>query len=289
MSIKINIFMLNKKNELLLFYDDDAHRWIIPYSYSSIENTQFIFDEEYNINFDIKECISNNYICLVTNSFLHMEHNKKKHWFKYHEIVFLETYKNHEKIIENIYRNLKLIIILDIDLTLLETSKNEKFSIKKQPNYIIEIDDKEYNIWLRPHLKYFLETISKFVEVIYWTAGLQFFQEKVLRITGLNKYCSEVYYRDKCSFIDNKYVKKLDFMDMDLNKTLLIDDNPIHKTQNPHNCLIISSWGPHTHKEKYIDINLHFEDLELIKLIDKIKNISNDIVHNNYTLKEIEI
>jgi hypothetical protein len=280
-----NVFLLNEKNELLLYYEKKSHNWKIPSYDMLIEDIQIFYEEKYNIKKEADKIINNNYICNITNLFIL---NKYQKWFRFYDIVQMQLYEQHKDIIDEIYKDLKLTIILDIDLTLLESHNNHSF-IKLHPDYIMESNYGEYQIFLRPHLKYFLDSISKFTNIIYWTAATKEHQEQVLKITGLDKYCQDVYYRDTCIYQNKNYIKDITKINIKTNRTLLIDDNEIHKAQNPHNCFLIRPWGPNFYYDSYYDSyynQFYMEDMELIKMINVLRMFSDNIIHNNYSLEK---
>lgn len=278
-----NIFILNPKNELLLFYNQLEHRWIVPSSLNNI--TDFIknITKKYNINFTIESSYNNNYICRATYYCFNSSFIK---WFKYYDLVSIPFYDTYKEIIDYIYGNLKLNVILDIDLTLLESIYFSDIpnTAHKHPDHIIRIKNDDCFVWFRPHLIYFLETISKFTNLIYWTAATKEYQEIVLKETGLDKYCQKVYYRDSCSFDGFNYYKDLAQMGFDINKTILIDDNRIHKMKNPYNCFVLKSWTPNYHNS--MDDHLFYlKDDELIKIISSLKFFTEHIIHDFYTME----
>jgi NLI interacting factor-like phosphatase len=279
-----NIFILNTKNELLLFYDDCEHFWKIPSSSKSLTELAKLIVEEYDINFAIDSVHDNNYICRAASSDSTSNFVK---WIKYYDLVEMTIYNLHKETIENIYQDFKLNVILDIDMTLLESlcTDNKTKKVYKHPDNILTINNREYFIWLRPHLKYFLETISKFTNLIYWTAAMEQHQEYVLKKTGLDKYCKKVYYRDTCSFDGVNYYKDLSSIGLDINQTILIDDNRIHKIKNPYNCFILKAWTPSYH-HRMNDHLFHLKDDQLIKIISTLKFFAEYVIHDFYTVEE---
>jgi hypothetical protein len=277
-----NIFLLNGKNELLLYYEKNEHVWKIPTFNMIIEDIKKCCEESYGIKAELEKKIENNYICRIKK---YVMLNKYQKWFRYYDLVNMKLYDTHKNIIEEIYKDFKLTIILDIDLTLLE-SYNDCCFIRTNPDYIIEYNNFEYKIFFRPHLKYFLDSVSKFVNIIYWTAATKSHQEIILKITELDKYCEKVYYRDTCTFEKGYYIKDMNKIDVQLNRTLLIDDNIIHKTQNPFNCFLIKAWGPNLFRENFADDIIHTQDVELVKMINILRIFSDNMIHNNFTLED---
>jgi hypothetical protein len=273
---KINIFLLNKKNEIFLIYDDNDHEWKLPSYQLSIDEIIDIFIKNMKMSFDIEmKYDDNNYLCRLNNQLL-CNHDKK--WFYYSQIVDMKMHVEHEKIIEQIYDKLKIVVILDIDLTLLESCIRHDNLGSKKPNNIMEYKGTYYFVWFRPHLRYFLELLSKFANVVYWTAATKDFQEKVLSITDLMKFCKSVYYRDTCDFDGLNYIKNINKIPFDKNKTILIDDNYVHKNENPSNCLLIKRWEPSAN-------SLDECDMELLKILNILKKYSELIMHHEFTIQ----
>jgi hypothetical protein len=270
-----NIYLINLKYELLLCYNECDHTWRIPTYDGDIKDIKDHFWNLFKIKYFVKHRNNNNIICHLTSS---NELNNDMKWCKYHDIVELSVYEINKEIIDDIYKDCKLTVILDIDLTLLESCNTD--NINTHPDHIINIYNKEYKIWLRPHLKYFLESIYKFTNIVYWTAAEINYQKPILNLTGLDKYSQNIYYRDSCSYDGTYFYKDLASKGFNMDKTILIDDNYLHKMQNPYNCVIIKQWQP------TINDYLVNKDNELIKIIELLHYLTDRVVHDFHTIEE---
>lgn len=71
-------------------------------------------------------------------------------------------------------------MVLDLD----ETLVHSQFNVVKNPDYVIpvEMDGRTSNIYVlkRPGVDYFLQTVSKYFEVIIYTASLSKYADPLM-------------------------------------------------------------------------------------------------------------
>ena len=132
----------------------------------------------------------------------------------------------------------KLKIILDLDNTLIYSTFSKRDSL---PNGIC-IDDKLY-VYKRPYLDIFLQTLSKFCELVIYTSSTQEYADKVLNFIDSNQLIHEKLYRQNCIYVDNKYFKDVTKYEESKNKILIIDDNPKCYLGMKDNILPIKFWN----------------------------------------------
>ena len=261
-----------------------------------IENTDFSFDYSFDYDVAIFEKIKHEIIC----------------YFTFTKLINLSVYENNKVLFDNIYDQWKLKLILDLDRTLLESAQltnincdedsltlNDPLFINNYaPDEIIKLGHHYRFIWLRPYVHEFLDAMKNLTNIHYWTAGIKECQQSVLKITRLINYAVDIYYRDSCTLMSDGYpYKSIVCLNerlkneknincyFDLNKTLLIDDMSINKVSNDENCYLISPW--HVIGTNTFDLVEAFKDKELLGLIPSIKNLSDQIMHENLSIQEI--
>lgn len=276
--MKIHIFLLNIKNELFVIKNIN-NKFIIPTFNEPINIIKDIFKKNYNIIFNIIKIYNNNYIC-SHNSSSYIKENEYS-YIKFSYISnFTENllYTNHAYTLNKIYpllSNKKLNVILDIDKTLLETKFDNINTVHKYaPHFYFEIKYKKVGVWLRPNVHVFLQKISNFANIYYYTAGVKEVQEIVLTYCDLMKYCKNAFYRNSCFIYGSKYVKCLRSLNFDPDNTVLIDDNPDHLILNNYNTILINSWN-------YSEIN----DDSLNTILEILKDMIDHIFHENCTVQ----
>ncbi len=118
-------------------------------------------------------------------------------------------------------------LILDMDETLIH------FKFMKSEGQIL----------LRPYVNIFLEKMSKFYELIVFTAGEKEYADWILdRLDPKNRLISHRLYRRHTDIFDNKSIKDLSKVGRDLSKTILLDNSPHNFSLQPQNGLFIKSW-----------------------------------------------
>ena len=149
----------------------------------------------------------------------------------------------------------KKTLILDLDETLVHSS----FTPFEKNDIILEVDFEGimYKIYVlvRPFAKEFLNKVSKFFEVVIFTASIQKYASPLLNILDKEKNIRYRLYREECTFINGLFIKDLKRLNRPLSDLIIVDNSPLAYTFNIENGLPIKTW--------YDDIN----DKELNKIL----------------------
>ncbi|KAF2305351.1 hypothetical protein GH714_004144 [Hevea brasiliensis] len=119
------------------------------------------------------------------------------------------------------------------------------------------IDGEFMNFYVlkRPGVDAFLEALAAKYELVVFTAGLKEYASLVLTKLDVKGLISHRLYRDSCKEIDGKFVKDLSEVGRDLNRVVIVDDNPNCYIFHPENAVPV---------RPFID---DFGDRELGKLV----------------------
>ena len=192
-----------------------------------------------NFNSNNQKNVPKNYNNLTPPKYLHQQQSK------------IKTFKQ------------KKILILDLDETLVHSSF-KPFS--KKSDYMITINSRDKTkivyVLKRPYAQEFLEEMSKFFEIIIFTASISIYASPLINLLDQKKIVSSKLYRQHCTFFNGVYVKDLRKLGKELKNMIIIDNNPLSYLFNKNNGLPILSW--------YDNVN----DYELIKLIPFLKYLS---------------
>ena len=188
------------------------------------------------INFNVINCCENyagNYDNYVFNSLKGIAEIRKVNF------DFCELDPNYQKNMENFdfsnFDKNKKNLILDLDETLIHADFNEIFpksSYDKIIKFIPKDEDEEIEvgIFIRNGINEFFTQLSKFFNIIIFTASSSDYADAVLDYLDKdNKYCKYRLYRNHCVQCDidgyKFYVKDLDTLDYNLKDIILIDNS----------------------------------------------------------------
>jgi len=164
-------------------------------------------------------------------------------------------------------------LILDLDETLV---------------HYIEEENRAY-VQVRPYADYFLNEMSKYFELVIFTAAAEDYADIVLNELDKNKVINYKLYRKHTEQINGVFIKDLSKLGRDLTKILIIDNNKDNFSLQPENGLHICSFiGDQNDDELYALSG------DLMKIIESkkkdirpvVKEISN-IMKKRYKSKDI--
>ena len=165
----------------------------------------------------------------------------------------------------------KKTLILDLDETLVHSS----FTPFEKNDIVLNVDFDGimYNIYVlvRPGAKNFIKNISKYFEVVTFTASLSNYASPLLDLLDSEHNIKYRLYREHCTFLNGIYIKDLKRLNRNLKDLIIVDNSPLAYAFHSENGLPIKTW--------YDDPN----DIELIKIskllefLSKVKDVRNYI------------
>lgn len=174
----------------------------------------------------------------------------------------------------------KPLLILDIDETLIHATD-------KQLDRAADCKVFDYNVYVRPHLKSFMDRVSESYQMALWSSASDDYVEEVVKKTILSEYSYEfVWGRSRATYRRNrerdeirnysshnahyhyvKPLKKVRRQGYNLKRTLIVDDSP-------HKCIL--NYGNAIYPRAYEG---QLEDEELLLLAKYLLSIKD---HPNY-------
>ena len=170
----------------------------------------------------------------------------------------------------------KKTLILDLDETLVHSS----FTPFEKNDIVLNVDFDGimYNIYVlvRPGAKNFIKNISKYFEVVTFTASLSNYASPLLDLLDSEHNIKYRLYREHCTFLNGIYIKDLKRLNRNLKDLIIVDNSPLAYAFHSENGLPIKTW--------YDDPN----DIELIKISKLLEFLSKAKDVRNYIKKFVK-
>ncbi|KAG9350745.1 hypothetical protein JZ751_024634 [Albula glossodonta] len=135
-------------------------------------------------------------------------------------------------------------LVLDLDETLVFSSLN--VIENAEHTFQICFQDHEYKVFmvLRPHVKEFLQSMSKLYEMFVYTSAKKEYADKILEtLDPQKKLFRHRLYQEDCACVFGHYVKDLDLLERDLARTVVVDNAPHAFPYHLMNMIPIKSWA----------------------------------------------
>lgn len=175
----------------------------------------------------------------------------------------------------------KKTLLLDLDETLVHSSF-KPLPINSDIHFNIIYQNKPHmiNVLVRPFVYEFLLKMSKFYEIVIFTASVPQYANPLLNILDKNKCITHRLFRQHCISLYGLFIKDLRRIGRDLKDTILLDNNPISYLVNQDNGLPIKTWHSNKNDQELIKIIPLLEYLAKIEVND-VREILKKVVVNN--------
>ncbi|CAO3647142.1 unnamed protein product [Mucor fragilis] len=160
------------------------------------------------------------------------------------------------------YKNKTLI--LDLDETLVhsvrlgsEASINTKVNASViRKNIEVQCDKQNliYEVYKRPHVDFFLKTISQWYKVVIYTASMAEYADPVIDWLDQDNLISQRFFRQSCVLKNGNFLKDLTLAEQDLCKVCLVDNSPIAFDLYKENGIALPTWISNPNDESLLDL-----------------------------------
>ena len=171
----------------------------------------------------------------------------------------------------------KKTLILDLDETLVHSTTTYVDS-----DITLEVDFEGilYNIYvlIRPGAENFIKKISKFFEIVVFTASLSKYASPLLDKLDPDKNIKYRLYREHCTFLNGIYIKELKRLNRDLKDIIIVDNSPSAYSFDVESGLPISSWYEDKNDN---ELEIILPILEFLSQVDDVRDYISLFVENN--------
>jgi len=138
----------------------------------------------------------------------------------------------------------KLTVVLDIDETLIHTTRSQAEPSKGLDTFVIKVQDETFTVLKRPSLDVFLERAAAKYELISFTAGVEEYSKAVLEaIDPHRKYFKHHLFRQHCSLVNpTTIVKDLRITNRCPTRVVLVDNTLSNFFLQPENGVPITTF-----------------------------------------------
>ncbi|KAH8671094.1 NLI interacting factor-like phosphatase-domain-containing protein [Xylariales sp. PMI_506] len=100
-----------------------------------------------------------------------------------------------------------------------------------------------YYVHKRPHCDEFLRKVSKWYNLVIFTASVPEYADPVIDwLESERKYFTARYYRQHCTFRHGAFIKDLSSVEPDLSKVMILDNSPLSYMFHQDNAIPIQGW-----------------------------------------------
>ncbi|OMH78749.1 hypothetical protein AX774_g1331 [Zancudomyces culisetae] len=171
-------------------------------------------------------------------------------------------------------------LVLDLDETLLHSS----FRPVENPDFIVPVmlEGQEHNVYVakRPGVDTFLREMSKYYELVVFTASLSMYADPVLDLLDSARVVTHRLFRESCNLYNGNYVKDLSRLGRPLTSSIIIDNSPTSYAFHPENAIAITTWFNDPHDSELLDLIPFLIDLSTVDDVSCVLSLNH--VHANY-------
>lgn len=147
----------------------------------------------------------------------------------------------------------KKTLVLDLDETLVHSHHDginrpatERPNTPPDFTLLVHIEGQlvKFLVHKRPHVDFFLDVISKWYDLVVFTASMEIYGSAVADFLDDNRgILTRRFFRQHCEFVQGGgYTKNLSAVNPDMSKIFILDNSPAAYRAYPNNAIPIKSW-----------------------------------------------
>ncbi|KAI8997530.1 NLI interacting factor, partial [Pilobolus umbonatus] len=111
-----------------------------------------------------------------------------------------------------------------------------------------------YEVYKRPHVDFFLKTISQWYKVVIYTASMAEYADPVIDWLDQDSVISQRFFRQSCIVRNGNFLKDLTLAEDDLRKVCLLDNSPVAFDLYKENGIALPTWISNPNDESLLDL-----------------------------------
>jgi CTD small phosphatase-like protein 2 len=143
-------------------------------------------------------------------------------------------------------KHTKPTLVLDLDETLVHSTIEPPPPGSPPPEHVfsVTLENTTYNVFVRvrPNMHKFLAEVAQHFELVIFTASQEAYAGRLLDMLDTERHICHRLYRDACVFVDGNFVKDLDMLGRDIQRTTIVDNSPLAFAYHLDNGIPIESW-----------------------------------------------
>ncbi|KAL0079352.1 NLI interacting factor-like phosphatase-domain-containing protein [Phycomyces blakesleeanus] len=155
-------------------------------------------------------------------------------------------------------------LVLDLDETLVHSvrlgSPDDNHTIStsiKRKKIEVQNDHQSilYEVYKRPHVDFFLKTISQWYKVVIFTASMAEYADPVIDWLDQDQHIiSQRYFRQSCEYRNGDFLKDISLAEPDLSKVCLVDNSPAAFGLYKDNGIPLTGWISNPQDQCLLDL-----------------------------------
>ncbi|KAI9320402.1 NLI interacting factor [Dichotomocladium elegans] len=157
-------------------------------------------------------------------------------------------------------------LVLDLDETLVHSVRLGSLAARQQSKVNTSIkrkkievrDDKQnllYEVYKRPHVDFFLNTIGQWYKVVIFTASMPEYADPVIDWLDQDRnVISQRYFRQSCIVRNDNFIKDISLAEPDLAKVCLVDNSVAAFELFKENAIPLPGWISNPNDECLLDL-----------------------------------
>jgi len=169
----------------------------------------------------------------------------------------------------------KMTLILDLDETLVHSSVKPLDYYNWKIHIPASGDQRSctFYVAVRPHTSLFLQAMSRWYEVVVFTASLQHYADPVIDLIDPGKCISRRFFRPSCRVEQGNFLKDISVVRQDLSQVVIVDNCPAAYSLHADNGIPIQTWHNDPNDDALLSLLPILSGLVLLKDVRSILSL----------------